>query len=839
MMAEAQPPSSASTGRLVFRLLIVVVIGFSVWGLATILSLDSLRTEMGQRAAWGDTLQLIAADIEQSQSPTLPLESARQAVSRAEGRFKYIHPALAASIADEANPALRQGRAQDVETVLSALGRLSRDPDSSQAAVEARSATVRLQNTLRARTTLQAERIDQLFQTLYIMVLSVLAFAAGTLGYAWRSREQQRQLEQLSQRLATELDRHRTTLRRLERAQQRYELVAQATEDGLWDWNLFTGDVFFSARWWAMIGREATDDDTGGDQDIGQWLDRIHPDNRPAAEEAIAAHRSGQTPVLEVEYQLRHEDGTWRWMLCRALMERQPGGQPSRIVGSQTDISSRVAYAAQQQAQAVLKRSQQELRQVISAVPHAMAILRDGVILYANPALGRILGCASAEELLGRRLSALIDPLSDPGELPTGTVALRHRAGRSIPVELTSPVTVDYDGAPARLIVGRDLTEKQALEIHLRRADRMASLGRLAAGLAHQINNPLTVLLGNLHLVSAEATRIDSLSSEERARLLDRVDRAQQSVARVRDIVGELRSFAASGPRMSGEIDVQAVITSTLPLVTPLLRGRARITRVGDIPPPALGAAAWLGDILLNLLSNAAQAIDPGSPDDNRIVVATDVGDDGWIHVDLPDSGRGIPDAIQDRIFEPFFTTRHDQDSAGLGLFLCQNLLRRMGGTLQLHRSSSEGSVFRVRLRPASDAVPLARQTPDTSCARVLLIDDEHMLTEVLVEFLLKHDVTVVHRGEEALVRCAEFDWDIILCDIMLPDLSGMDIYQALEATRPELCERMVFITGGAVDHTVQSFLDRIPNRHLLKPLDFGALVSLVDATPRHVGTPS
>lgn len=474
-------------------------------------------------------------------------------------------------------------------------------------------------------------------------------------------------------------------------------------------------------------------------------------------------------------------------------------------------------------ARAQLARSKDELRDLLDRVPVGVALLRDDRLEYANAALIALLG--------GRFSPGLPWQEALPGAPEgAGLLELRRSDGSLAPVEASAPVAVTLDGRPASLRVVRDLSERRRMEAQLRVADRLSSIGAMAAGLSHEINNPLTYVIGNIELIRRAMERADR--PIDRAAVAQRVERASEGLERVRSIVTELSTFARSDEADIEPVDINAVIDATLPLVTRMIQPRARFVRERVEVPRAIANRAWAGQIVLNLLLNAAYAIPPGAPDRNTVRLRTGVDGQGRVTIEVTDSGSGVPEAHVERIFDPFFTVRSVGEGSGLGLFVCQSLCQRMGGAVELVETGPAGTCMRVSLpcaalRPAVDeAAPAAAASRR---GRVLVIDDEPDVTDIIAQFLQRHEVEVCHKGREATDKALGGDWDVILCDLMIPDRNGMEVYEAVRDRRPDLAERFTFITGGVLNADVARFLRETHRPHWIKPLDFGAVVAEVD----------
>jgi CheY-like chemotaxis protein len=382
-------------------------------------------------------------------------------------------------------------------------------------------------------------------------------------------------------------------------------------------------------------------------------------------------------------------------------------------------------------------------------------------------------------------------------------------------------------------IIERDISQKKQTEAQLIVSDRMASVGTLAAGVAHEINNPLASVMANLDLALHDAQAF--ASSVQGSELLDELSDAREAAERVRRIVKDLKIFSRVDEDKLAPVDVEQVLESTLRIAWNEIRHRARLEKEYGHPPAVEANESRLGQVFLNLLVNAAQAIGEGDVRGNEIRLRTGVDAAGSVFVSITDSGSGMPAEVQARLFTPFFTTKPVGVGTGLGLSICHRIVSSVGGQIVVESELGRGSEFRVTLpaarsEPVPSAAPKSRDTPSTRRAHVLVIDDEVLITQVVKRTLgREHDVVGLNSAEDALqlVRSGE-RFDIILCDLMMPQLTGMDFFAELSAFCPEQAARVVFLSGGAFTARAREFLEEVRNPRLEKPIDTAGLRALI-----------
>jgi PAS domain S-box-containing protein len=399
----------------------------------------------------------------------------------------------------------------------------------------------------------------------------------------------------------------------------------------------------------------------------------------------------------------------------------------------------------------------------------------------------------------------------------------------------------DDDGVPQRIVgVCVDITERKLLQERLFLAERMASLGTLAAGVGHEINNPLTYIVLNLTLLERELRNLD-LPSGTHGRVQSMVEQARYGADRVGGIVRDLQALTRVPDERITRVDAAAVLERCLEIADHQIRHRARVIRELENVPAVCGSEGRMVQLFLNLLVNAAQAIPDGSIDTNWIRVRTSV-ENGRVAVAISDTGVGIGKDALARIFDPFYTTKRVGEGTGLGLSICRSIVTALGGEIQVESAVGRGTTFRVLLPPAAegDALPEGRASvPAPPKKRVLVIDDEPMVGQLVGKVLSGHDVVAETSAREALSRLhTDPRFDVILCDVMMPDVSGIDFYDQLGPIDPTLRNRVVFLSGGAFTERAQAFLDRVPNRRLSKPFDVDALMAVLLSPGDHDALP-
>jgi PAS domain S-box-containing protein len=416
---------------------------------------------------------------------------------------------------------------------------------------------------------------------------------------------------------------------------------------------------------------------------------------------------------------------------------------------------------------------------------------------------------------------------------------IRTAQGEWLWVLSTGKATRDSEGKPVRFIgTSVDITERKLLQERLFLAERMASIGTLAAGVGHEINNPLTYIVLNLTLMERELRGME-LSQATRARMTNMIEQARYGTERVSGIVRDLQALTRVPDERAARINLIEVLDRCLEIADHQIRHRAKVIRELDVVPCVLGSEGRVVQLFLNLIVNAAQAIPVGAADRHWIRMATST-QNGRAVVQISDSGIGMAPETLGRIFDPFYTTKEVGEGTGLGLAICRSIVTALGGEIAVESTLGQGTTFRVSLPAAPSAEPatepIRAPAARVSKKRVLVIDDEPMVGQLVTKVLTGHEVVSETSGRAALARLrGDVRFDLILCDVMMPEVSGMDFYAQLA---PELRDRVVFLSGGAFTDRAQRFLDSVPNRRLAKPFDLDALTAVLISPGDHDALP-
>jgi two-component system, NtrC family, sensor kinase len=375
----------------------------------------------------------------------------------------------------------------------------------------------------------------------------------------------------------------------------------------------------------------------------------------------------------------------------------------------------------------------------------------------------------------------------------------------------------------------REVTQRHRMEAQLRRAQKLEALGRLAAGIAHEINNPLAFVVANVQFVreALDAPSPD-LSHEPLEELRAALAESCVGGERIKQIVRDLKAFAQPHDESMAVIDIRPAVDFSLKMAAAEIRRRAQLVTRFDEVPAVWAISGRLEQVFVNLLINAAHAIPPGATGNHQIRVTVHAIDD-HVAVDISDTGVGIPPTNLERIFDPFFTTKPVGVGTGLGLSICHSIVTAFGGELTVESEEGKGSTFRVSLPSAGHGrgtdvatQPPALQAPQAG--RILVVDAEPAVAKAIRRVLTGHRVQTADGGVDALALCGEHPFDLVLYDVMITDLSPVDMYQRLREGGAGLERRLVFTIAGALSPELAAFIDQTGVPCIDKPFDMAEI---------------
>ncbi len=609
--------------------------------------------------------------------------------------------------------------------------------------------------------------------------------------------------------IARDITERKQAEEQLRKSEERFLLAMKASNDGLFDWNLETNEIYYSPAWKNMLGYE----DHELPNDFSVWENTIEPED---AKKSWALHQKLITKQIDrfvLEFKMKHKDGHWVDILSRAKAIFNDSGKAVRMIGTHTDISER------KQAEEALRESEERFKSLHNASFGGIAIHDQGVILECNQGLSEISGF-SHEELIGRDGLLLISEktrgmvlknIREGYEKPYEAIGFRKN-GDEFPIRLEAR-NIPYKGKSVRVVEFRDITEqkkqeaeREKLQIQLEQAQKMESIGRLAGGVAHDFNNMLGVILGYTELAMGRVEPVNPLHAN--------LEKIQGAAQRSAYLTRQLLAFARKQTVSPKVIDLNNTIESILKLLRRLIGEDIDLAwRPGKEVWPVKIDPTQIDQILANLCVNARDAI----VDTGKVTIETGTASfdeeycshhRGFVQGDyvllaVSDTGCGMDEETQSHLFEPFFTTKEMGKGTGLGLATVYGVVKQNNGFVNVYSEIGQGTTFKIYLpRHLAKTVPLPKKEPDTTGERghetVLLVEDERAILEMTTEMLESLGYTVLAAGTpgEAVHLAHEHPncIDLLLTDVVMPEMNGRDLAKNMLSIYPDI--RRLFMSG-------------------------------------------
>ena len=600
-----------------------------------------------------------------------------------------------------------------------------------------------------------------------------------------------------------------------------FKAFLEHSVDGYWIWDLENDDIVWSERTREMVGIQEQCVPTN----ISQFVELVHPLDRVRVDQAIKNHLHHEKPYKNIEMRVQGADGSFGHFLANGTALRDQKGKTILLVGSLTD------YTPMQKVEQQLQDTQKRFSALFNLMNDAavLADIKTGLILEVNQPAERLWG-KSVSDLIGCHHTELHPPVMNENvkqDFTDHMAALREnkrasiqvpilsKNGTEVPVEISSSL-IELDGRLTILGIFRDISDRIRAERKIRERDaqiqlssHLASMGTLAAGVAHEINNPLTYVLGNLEVLK-ELMREHRVESHD----VNRVIEAALTGSRyVREIVSDLRAISRidGGDETS---DPCKVIRIASKMAMADLRHRAKLNMnlapTSEVPL----SSSRLSQVILNILSNAARAFRQTDRTKNLIRI-TVTQDKATVRIVIEDNGWGISPEDLNRVWEPLFSKTPQQGGVRLGLSICRRILHEVGGTLEIKSEVDKGTKVKITLPFVNSDKKTGFPAPALSAAEispdhqpsVMIVDDDHLVLTLLARMLQKqYNVSEFMDARSALsaLETGEIP-EVIISDIMMPEMDGQAFYR-------EICKlgsygnRFLFITGGAVTEASLEF---------------------------------
>jgi PAS domain S-box-containing protein len=495
-----------------------------------------------------------------------------------------------------------------------------------------------------------------------------------------------------------------------------------------------------------------------------------------------------------------------------------------------------------------LREGEERYRFLVELSPEAIFVASEGKHVFTNSAGLKLLGASSTDQIIGKPVMDVIHPdyreivaermlkAMETGITPIPIEEKFIRLdGKVIDVEVRGSPLV-YQGEPAMQVVVRDITERKRQEEERRQleqkaqlASRLASVGEMAAGIAHEINNPLTSVIGYSQLLSSREDIPEDVKMDLRA-----IDEGAQRVA---GIIKRLLTFARQTKPERVLVNINDLITNTLDLRAYHLRtNNIKVTtKLATDLPLTTADPAQLQQVFLNIIVNAEAAMTQARGGGKLLINTEEV--NGTIRISFKDNGSGIAKKNLERIFDPFFTTREVDQGTGLGLSICHGIIAEHRGRIWAESKLGRGATFIVELPVVVGSVQLEMTEPPGKKlkkmpkAKILVVDDEPSTLEFLSRLFTDegHDVETVNNADKALEMVKNRRYNLILLDIKMPGTSGIELYGRMQKIALSLAERVIFITGDVIGQDTEAFLSKTKAPYITKPFDVHQLKKRIE----------
>ncbi len=560
------------------------------------------------------------------------------------------------------------------------------------------------------------------------------------------------------------------------------------------------------------------------------FLDYCTPESALRIQDELKQRMLGQASVYEIEVISRQ--GRRRNLVVSGTPLTNEAGEVDSFIATFVDISD-------------IKKNLSMLKLLVESIPDGVLLVdENGCILAFNHRFAEV--CGFPEDLLlrpdnGPILNFLRDHLVDPETFFRRLVTNYELSATDFPdniVELKNGRFIEVyrkalplgPQSTIRVICIRDVTAKTKIDLHLMHTDRMATMGALMAGMAHEINNPLTHVIGGLEQIQNRLGAEAELSKEDIKDLHQRVGNLLKSSVRISEIVKDLNLFSRNENESLEPVDPRLAMETILPLVQAEIKSRARLIKDFSEVPLCLANEGRLGQVFLNLIVNALQAMPAETSGANELHLSIKCTSPSWIEIEVRDNGVGIPAEDLSRIFQPFFTTKPIGTGTGLGLSICFNLVQTFKGEIQVDSQVGKGTSFKVFLPLAKAAsIPLQpeKYQPALRQKKILVVDDEEEIRELIASELSEdNEVWTAQNGLRAMevLRDQGANVDIIVCDLIMAGMSGMELFRQASSEWPGIDQKFLFLTGGAINDEAREILEERGSQVVMKPFSLEQL---------------
>ncbi len=621
---------------------------------------------------------------------------------------------------------------------------------------------------------------------------------------------------------------------------KRLDYVLDCASVGSWDWWLSDNRVIYDERWCEILGL----DHAKTQMNLSTWDERVHPLDKIKAEEDIQRHIEGKTEIYENVQRMKHAKGHWVWILERGrISERSEDGKPIRFTGTQLNISN------QKKVEQELRDNQEKVHAMYEGSNDAILMTRGEKIIDCNLKSLQMFSSSSKEELIGLNPADL-----SPEYQPNG------RASKSlVPTHLQNALTngIDHFEWTHKRINGesffadvllssfnfqgenvfqatiRDITEKKNLEKSLEQQIKMthhqsklASIGQLASGVGHEINNPLAIVKGFLHAIEVDLST-NEYKNPKTFHMIKKINLASDRIA---NIVKGLRTFSRSDADQVEIFDMDEAIEESHNLLHEIYQNEGisfKRHKKNTHPLIVYGNKGRIGQVLMNLYSNAKDATEG---QDDRLIETTLVEKDGYAIWTISDNGKGIASDIRERIFDPFFTTKDLNKGTGIGLSIVSSIIKEHEGHIYFESRPDGGTIFKIEipihyssLNPVPAPLIKEEESSPRFVLKALVAEDEEDIRLILESMLSRVgiEVTCVTNGKEALSEIQTTAFDLLITDLKMPQMNGKALVEAIRSDK-NISQPKIFLMTGGIEEADSTLLglNHLVQCQIFKPFE-------------------
>lgn len=634
----------------------------------------------------------------------------------------------------------------------------------------------------------------------------------------------------------------------LTKAKNSLEFILEGSGLGAWDWNIVTNELRFDRRWCEMLGINFEN----ASPDFATWETLVHPEDLPRVAANLKRHIESETGFYESTYRMKHVSGQWLWIAGRAkISERSSDGRPTRMSGTNYDITT------QKKNEQILRDNQEKVEAIYQGSHDAIMMLSANGFFDCNKKTLEMFGVSSREDFI-KHQPADLSPLFQPdGTLSSAKAQAYISAafengfsnfewmhakvsGEVFPAEVLLSA-FELQGEKVLQATVRDISERKKLEARFDEQQRivqhqtkLASIGELAAGVGHEINNPLAIIKGYLAYLE-EDLRLGGYQNEQSSSMFMKINAASD---RIVTIVKNLRIFSRSDSTQLVVFELKDAVLETVNLLEGIYQRegvRLAVHLEASQQLPVYGNKGRIEQVIVNLLSNAKDATEGR---DSRTIEVTLQQVNGRARLAVTDNGAGIPEHIRDRIFDPFFTTKETNKGTGIGLSILSSIIKEHEGQVSFTSSEGAGTTFIVEIPLATmrDASPLVppEQTPAGKLSldlQVLVVDDEEDIRDLLATMLARIGITATtaDSGKSALQEFSRGGFDLVITDLRMPQMNGLELIKAIRRQQSVKVPKIILVSGGIdVSQTEDEELSSLADVQASKPMDRKLLVQQI-----------